>query len=545
MWRQYCAAAVAVFAAAAVPAAQGSERSCEALAASPYEAGMADAGVRMEAMQGEAAVHACQQAVADAPTAVNRYRLGRALLATQDYGEAYTNAVESASLGYVLAWSLLGVLYEQGLGVAADPTQAARHYRRAAMQGDSLGLFHLGRMYSYGTGVTHSEAEAASWFRRSAELGLPEAKNYLGWMLLNGRGVDRDTEEAMRLLRSAAERGIFAAQFHVGHAHVYGNDVTASDHTVALQWFSRASDGGHVASSYYRGWLLLHGRGVQSDPAAAANWLKFAAEQGHARAQLQLGRLYHTGTGVPQSHADSQRWLLQAADQGNLSDAHFLLGFFAETETIGTGVDYAEAARRYHIAAERGHLEAQTSLGQLLSEGRGMQADPAAAAVWLTRAADNGHARAQNNLGILYLNGHGVPQDRAKARELFTLAAEQGYELAQRNLDASQPITGRDLANAFTLLMTGLSPEDPASRQSLAGAGSEGRDSSGRRVWTGEPVAGSDPRCATMFRLCNRGCIRQDDGSYIYNTRDGRFWFRPDGARLAPADAPALRCAAQ
>ena len=40
-------------------------------------------------------------------------------------------------------------------------------------------------------------------------------------------------------------------------------------------------------------------------------------------------------------------------------------------------------------------------------------------------AADQGHAYAQTNLGVLYREGRGVTQDNAEALKLYTLAATQ------------------------------------------------------------------------------------------------------------------------
>jgi TPR repeat protein len=48
--------------------------------------------------------------------------------------------------------------------------------------------------------------------------------------------------------------------------------------------------------------------------------------------------------------------------------------------------------------------------------------------------ADQGDALAQTNLGFMYANGRGVPQDYSKALEWFGKAADQGFAIAQTNL---------------------------------------------------------------------------------------------------------------
>ena len=48
--------------------------------------------------------------------------------------------------------------------------------------------------------------------------------------------------------------------------------------------------------------------------------------------------------------------------------------------------------------------------------------------------AEQGNATAQSNLGVMYYNGKGVIQDYAEAFKWYRLAAEQGYATAQSNL---------------------------------------------------------------------------------------------------------------
>ncbi len=55
----------------------------------------------------------------------------------------------------------------------------------------------------------------------------------------------------------------------------------------------------------------------------------------------------------------------------------------------------AEAARWYHAAAVRGHVEAQVLLASAYLEGRGVAWNPALAYAWYHLAAQNGHAKAE------------------------------------------------------------------------------------------------------------------------------------------------------
>lgn len=95
---------------------------------------------------------------------------------------------------------------------------------------------------------------------------------------------------------------------------------------------------------------------------------------------------------------------------------------------------YVEAAKFFREAAERGDAWAQSMLGSMYNEGRGVSPDYAEALKWFRRAADQGDANAQNDLGLIYLYGQGVPQNYAEAEKWFREAADQGDASAQTSL---------------------------------------------------------------------------------------------------------------
>ena len=84
--------------------------------------------------------------------------------------------------------------------------------------------------------------------------------------------------------------------------------------------------------------------------------------------------------------------------------------------------------------AAQGSAWAQSQLGQLYANGRGMPQDYATARGWYEKAAVQGHAWAQAQLGQLYANGRGVSQDYATARGWYEKSAAQGNAWAQAQL---------------------------------------------------------------------------------------------------------------
>jgi uncharacterized protein len=107
---------------------------------------------------------------------------------------------------------------------------------------------------------------------------------------------------------------------------------------------------------------------------------------------------------------------------------------FQKAENAYNKGDYTTALREWTPLAEQGDLYAQTALGIMYYEGKGIPQDYKAAINWFTLAAEQGIDLAQFNLGQMYRNGKGIPQDYENAAKWFTLAAEQGNDLAQNSL---------------------------------------------------------------------------------------------------------------
>jgi len=63
---------------------------------------------------------------------------------------------------------MLGVMLEQGRGVARDLADAARWYRLAAEQDDVTAQLNLGACYELGRGVAQDYEQAVAWYRRAA-----------------------------------------------------------------------------------------------------------------------------------------------------------------------------------------------------------------------------------------------------------------------------------------------------------------------------------------------------------------------------------------
>jgi uncharacterized protein len=128
------------------------------------------------------------------------------------------------------------------------------------------------------------------------------------------------------------------------------------------------------------------------------------------------------------------------AEQGD-ARAQSLLGFIRYNDR-GVLRDDAEAFKWSRLAAGQGDAAAQFRLGLMYSEGHGVPQDHAEAAKWYRLAADGRHPQAQYNLGLLYATGKGVAQDNVMAHMWFNLAAAQFPVSDTRNRNAA--VNSRD-----------------------------------------------------------------------------------------------------
>jgi len=78
---------------------------------------------------------------------------GAAAYERGDYAAAAAAWRAEAEAGGTEAQFNLGVLYDEGLGVAADKTEAARWYRKAAIGGLAAAQYNLAALLAYGEGV--------------------------------------------------------------------------------------------------------------------------------------------------------------------------------------------------------------------------------------------------------------------------------------------------------------------------------------------------------------------------------------------------------
>ncbi len=132
----------------------------------------------------------------------------------------------------------------QEAGIAAyqrgDFDAALRLFQPLAEHGDASAQSNLGVMYEQGRGVAQNYREAMKWFRLAAIQGNASAQSNLGVMYYKGQGIAQDYVEAMKWYRMAAEQRNLEAQFNLGVMYGEGRGV-AQDRVRAHMWFNLAA----------------------------------------------------------------------------------------------------------------------------------------------------------------------------------------------------------------------------------------------------------------------------------------------------------------
>lgn len=382
-------------------------------------------------------------------TPLAQYRYGRVLIEGRGGPRDPMGAVawleKAVAQNHAEAATLLARIYLSNVpgGPERDPARAAELLTRAATRGDAAAQYLLGLLYQNGEGVARDGEAAFNWLLAAAEQQHPEAQTALAQLYLAAPEGERNVEEGLRWLREAASVGVADAQLRLAML-LDDPDSGATNRTEALDWFRRAAEQGAPLAQRMLGTRYLQGDGVEADPQEAFRWLTRAAEAGDAGAMTNLGYAFASGTGTAQDLGQAARWYNMAAEHG-LGRAMVALGRLVETGS-GVTADFDAAVALYVRALETpdarlGRLElARLAVaGKLEGKIAPQRAVPWVAAAarsgvdgaedWLAQRAGAGEARAQSALGRLLLDT--APDRLEEALTLLRDAAESGDGLAQ------------------------------------------------------------------------------------------------------------------
>lgn len=127
-----------------------------------------------------------------------------------------------------------------------------KHYREAhaklralADKEHAKSLTVMGLLYERGLGVEQDVEKAFDCYRKAAAKGLPEAESRMGHLvLLHGHKLKDKSKRPDEWLLKAAQHGVSEAQVTLGKLYYEGNHLPIN-HSEAVRWLRQAADQGH------------------------------------------------------------------------------------------------------------------------------------------------------------------------------------------------------------------------------------------------------------------------------------------------------------
>jgi TPR repeat protein len=396
----------------------------------------------------------------------NELRLGKATLRAGNPGRALEFFQQSADKGNVEGMHWVGLMYEEGKGVAQDGTTAAQWFKRAADQGHAPSMNHYGNLLR-----KDQPAEALVWHLKAAEAGEPFAMENAGGAYYEGIGTEKDLVKAAEWYRKAAEQGRSGnAMLQWGYMLSTGQGV-AQDVTKALAMYLAAARLGESAAMYNIGDYYRVGKGGMKILSAARFWYLRAAMSGDADGEEWFAKLADVASESPEGAAllaESERLraaaktnaefaaakvkafplVMQAAELGHLPAIATLVNAYQYAE--GTEKDPAKARDWALIAAEMGHNSDQNIVAQMMLKGIGGPRNTQGARFWFEKAALGGNSLAMSFLAQIYDGNYGLPPNDALATYWWFEAYKKGSPTATKVLQERGLIAKRDaVAQAF------------------------------------------------------------------------------------------------
>jgi TPR repeat protein len=282
-------------------------------------------------------------------------------------------------IGYHAAALMLGQMHLYGLGTPKDSRQAIYWFDRVAgdrfdpaqrmrfdpanpqmMSERAQAAVMLARIYQQGLGVPADPGRARHWYEKAADFGYVPALDMLGRGWAAGSFGSKNDDKALAYLKDAAQAGYAPAQYRLGKLYFNGAGGAAPDTRLAGAYFEAAARAGHPAALFAAGRMVDMGVGVPADPHKALVYYKEAALKGDRDAEFALGTYFYEGGVVAKDVKTARGWFDAAARQGQ-PDAMYSLGAML-SKGEGGPPDLAMAYVWLSLAGSAGHDDAPAAL---------------------------------------------------------------------------------------------------------------------------------------------------------------------------------------
>jgi len=402
--------------------------------------------------------------LANAGNAEAAFRVGRYLhieSGHRDYQQALFYYNKAIDKGHAWAMNNVGLLYEEGLGVQADPAKTSMYFEQAAAKGSELGFYNLARLdfsdesspdnvekglallekcaqlkkalclydeaalYLTGAfGIQKDYPKGLALATQAAEMGDRLASWGLAKLSLMGdHGMPLDVAKGVSMLRALSEQGLGLATASLGDLH--------ADPMLRSEFFSLRFGGEDQTSDAIKA-------AIPQDLRQAESYWLAATQQGYCRAFASLASVYDRGAGVPVDYAKAAFYVANAVKCAP-NEPYFLFKLADRmTEAKGIPRDCVHARDLFYKSMSLSYSGSGANLGYIYDKGCGsiLRDDKLAFQIYLA-CAKAGDGMCQNNVGAMLKHGRGGggQPDYVRAYSWFVVAAANGEELARKNLE--------------------------------------------------------------------------------------------------------------
>ncbi len=262
--------------------------------------------------------------------------------------------------------------------------KAIKWFKKAEEQGHIKSQYILGVCYDQAVGVKKDLAKAFDYYEKAAAKGFAPAQNDYGITLYTkGQYID-----SFNWIQKAAKQGYAPAQYHLAcyYSRAVGTTQNIDD---CYYWCKKASDQNYTfATICLATWFYLSDC-YYSDYEEGIQILTNLADRDNAYALYNLASCYRWGKGVEQDINKSFELIHRSADLGYaVAQIDIANGYSNPMPEQEMGQDLLNAMKYYKMAANQGHPCAMYCIGAMYKLGYGVEKDLKEAEKWFKKAAD-------------------------------------------------------------------------------------------------------------------------------------------------------------
>lgn len=322
---------------------------------------------------------------------------------------------------------LLGIMYDEGLGITKNKNEAMYYYLMAHDKGYDQATYRIGAIYD----DNKDYSNAMKFYQIASD--TPDALCRIGRLYYYGNGIKKNIDTALEYIQKAIDKNSHTAMIALGIIYAIDKKYEA-----ALVMYQKAADGGDIDAKYLLASAYFYGKGVQICKKTAYRYATEAVDQGHAKAMNLRGIMFCTGINGIVDY-DNAFKMFQMSDAKGYEYGTLHLAEMYEAGW-GTKQCWKSAAYYYRKALEKG-VKCETStltacIKTVLKKNFENDYPQVFDDInkYVIPAVNNGDTEMICIYGIMHEYGIGVERNFSRAKELYKSAYEKGHNRALKKL---------------------------------------------------------------------------------------------------------------